>query len=59
MTDVEQHPEVQQEQNVIFKDLNADDEDQAPMEIESYCMNCGENVSISFFLNNIITIITL
>lgn len=30
----------------MFKDLNADDDDQAPMEIESYCMNCHENVSI-------------
>jgi len=43
MTEVEQHLESQQKQNVIFRDLNADDEDQAPMEIESYCMHCGEN----------------
>ncbi|KAE9549284.1 hypothetical protein FO519_007506 [Halicephalobus sp. NKZ332] len=43
MTEVQQHPEATEEQNVIFKDLDADDEDQAPMEIESYCMNCTEN----------------
>jgi hypothetical protein len=31
---------------VIYKDLNADDENLAPMEIESMCMNCHENVSV-------------
>lgn len=30
---------------VIYKELNADDDNLAPMEIESMCMNCHENVS--------------
>jgi hypothetical protein len=29
----------------VFKDLQADDQDMAPQEIESLCMNCSENVS--------------
>ena len=28
----------------VFKELSAGDSDQQPMEIESYCVNCGENV---------------
>jgi hypothetical protein len=28
----------------VFKDLAAEDPDQQPMEIESYCVGCGENV---------------
>ena len=28
----------------VFKELSAGDDDQMPMEIESYCVNCGENV---------------
>ena len=28
----------------VFKELSAGDSDQMPMEIESYCVNCGENV---------------
>ena len=28
----------------VFKDISADDEDQAPTEIESLCMNCQEQV---------------
>jgi hypothetical protein len=32
----------------VFKDLAADDQEQLPMEIESYCMNCGENVRTKF-----------
>jgi len=30
----------------IFKDITADDPDQRPTEIESYCVNCGENVGL-------------
>ena len=29
----------------IFKELQADDLDVAPTEVESMCVNCGENVS--------------
>ena len=36
------------EHEIIFKDLSADDGDQVPMEIESLCMQCHENV-IHFF----------
>ena len=28
----------------VFKDLQAEDPDAMPQEIESMCMNCGENV---------------
>lgn len=30
----------------LFKNLNADDPDPETTEIESLCLNCGENVSI-------------
>ncbi len=30
----------------VFKDINAEDEDQQPTVIESLCMNCYENVNI-------------
>ena len=30
----------------VFKDLAAEDPDQRPMEIESYCVGCGENVRL-------------
>lgn len=30
----------------VFKEIDADDEDNQPTEIESLCMNCYENVSI-------------
>lgn len=44
MTEVE--PTTKSSNNpIFFNDLNVDDEDQTPMQIESYCMNCGENVS--------------
>ena len=46
MTGVQSLAEASENQNVVFKDLNADDDDQVPMEIESYCVNCGDNVSI-------------
>ena len=36
----------------VFKDLAAEDPDQQPMEIESYCVNCGENVSQTAFASN-------
>ena len=29
----------------MFKDINAEDEESQPTEIESLCMNCYENVS--------------
>lgn len=29
----------------VFKEINADEEDAQPTEIESLCMNCYENVS--------------
>ena len=29
----------------VFRDINADDEDSQPTEIESLCMNCYKNVS--------------
>lgn len=29
----------------VFKEINADDEDSQPTEIESLCMNCYQNVS--------------
>ena len=29
----------------IFKELQAEDPDVAPTEVESMCVNCGENVS--------------
>uniref|UniRef100_A0A0K0EIE7 Zinc finger ZPR1-type domain-containing protein n=1 Tax=Strongyloides stercoralis TaxID=6248 RepID=A0A0K0EIE7_STRER len=29
--------------DVVFKDLSADNEDQAPLEIESFCFNCHKN----------------
>ena len=32
----------------VFKDLHAEDPDVAPTEIESMCMNCGENVRYIF-----------
>lgn len=31
--------------DTIFGDLNAENEDSRPMEIESLCMNCMKNVS--------------
>ena len=31
----------------IFKELQAEDPDVAPTEVESMCPNCGENVSPS------------
>lgn len=36
----------------VFKELAAEDPEQQPMEIESYCVNCGENVSFksNYFL---------
>lgn len=34
--------------DVIYKELNADNDDLAPMDIESLCINCHENVSSSF-----------
>lgn len=37
--------------NVVFKDLNAEDADQGTTEIESCCMNCYENVSSILQLN--------
>ena len=33
----------------LFKDLDAEDPETAPTEVESMCMSCGENVS---FRNN-------
>ena len=30
----------------VFKDLAAEDPEQRPMEIESFCVGCGENVSM-------------
>ncbi len=32
----------------VFKDLQAEDTSSAPTEIESMCVNCGQNVSIYF-----------
>ena len=32
----------------VFKDLKADDASVAPTEIESLCVNCGQNVSLCF-----------
>lgn len=34
-----------QVRGVMFKDMNADEDDAQPTEIESLCMNCYENVS--------------
>ena len=36
----------------VFKELAVEDPEQQPMEIESYCVNCGENVSFksNYFL---------
>uniref|UniRef100_A0A0N5CD22 Zinc finger protein ZPR1 n=1 Tax=Strongyloides papillosus TaxID=174720 RepID=A0A0N5CD22_STREA len=31
------------EDNVVFKDLSADDDEQMPFEIESFCFNCHKN----------------
>lgn len=36
----------------VFKDVNAEDEDAQPTEIESLCMNCYENVSGSSSLTH-------
>jgi hypothetical protein len=30
----------------LYRNINADDEDPEVMEIESYCVNCEENVRI-------------
>lgn len=38
----------------VFRELDADDPEPETTEIESLCMNCGENVSSS----NLITIVT-
>ena len=35
----------------VFKDISADDEDQAPTEIESLCMNCHEQVRFVYELS--------
>jgi hypothetical protein len=36
----------------IFKELQAEDPDVAPTEVESMCVNCGENVShLSYLLS--------
>ena len=32
----------------IFKELQAEDPDVAPTEVESMCVNCGENVSVIY-----------
>lgn len=32
----------------LFRDLDAEDVDPETSEIESLCLNCGENVSIGF-----------
>ena len=32
----------------LFKDLDAEDDTNAPTELESLCVNCGENVSFWF-----------
>lgn len=52
--------EEEQVRGGVFKDINAEDEDQQPTVIESLCMNCYENVNVRtiiikwisvFFLN--------
>lgn len=30
----------------VFKELQAEDPDLAPTQVESLCVNCGENVSL-------------
>ncbi len=42
----------------VFKDLAADDQEQQPMEIESYCINCGENVR-AFYLLELFNVIKM
>ena len=37
----------------IFKELQAEDPDVAPTEVESMCVNCGENVSHLSYLPTI------
>ena len=37
----------------VYKDLQAEDPDVVPTEIESMCMNCGENVSFLSFSTDI------
>ena len=32
----------------VFKELQAEDPDVAPTEVESMCVNCGENVSVIY-----------
>lgn len=34
----------------LYRDINADDEDPEIMEIESYCVNCEQNVSMYILL---------
>ncbi len=34
----------------VFKDINAEDEDQQTTVIESLCMNCYENVNIPIII---------
>ena len=34
----------------LFRNLTADDPDPETTEIESLCMNCGENVGLSTFV---------
>lgn len=34
----------------VYRSLNADDDEIQPMELESVCMNCFENASVSFLL---------
>jgi hypothetical protein len=41
---------------IIYNDLNADNEDLAPMEIESLCMNCHENVCVLLLVNELFVI---
>jgi len=33
----------------VFKDINADDEDQQPTVIESLCMNCYKDVHMQLY----------
>jgi hypothetical protein len=40
-------------QKPMFKEITADDPDQQPTEIESYCINCGKNVMSSQIKENL------
>ena len=44
----ERYAEKDPKKEPVFKELQAEDPDVAPTEVESMCVNCGENVSLIY-----------